>query len=801
MSEVITKPNQPSQEASSQEPYHQPEKFVGQKEMEKFSKTVVYKALAQNIDQLRQQGANQENRGFANYMRILGIERTERLQDLWELKNILTDYKDLDLPSVLESEVGIAAGHIDEFKNNFKDSFDDAWQDYFPPGTYSEKEYSKVTPINDRQELLFKNSIIHKVAQVAQEFGVKLPSYKVLSNYADYIIQRQAENLDPAIRNQNYIEDYELLTFLNGSNNEITIARQNLEEAYNLPSAEREDESDGLLVAPEKQPESVIKTSKSTQNKGERGTKIENADDIYRNSIFVDQLFEKIDYNAFLEQSNSKQEFVASIKSEQNWILSKFVYAKQKELESKGYTARVEIKCYPSGYSDITIKAGKIGKNGKEQKYEVQLQTQKTLLNKEKETPENDIRKDILVSIINANSAFLESVFSKMKEEKKYKIQQTVENIYGKILREKDLSLEALTEEEKSARLEIVTKIVKDKILEINPEFQPKNPQNYANLAQSLLDNFDAMTASLARSQAWFAPGATIENKDDVDEMLRNIQKLAREEAENKILENTRITNDFNNPFNQELINREVATTMAKYKSKAKSAIELPPQNPFGESLKPTTRTFLWHPKQNKILLLQKLPTSKAGNAVELPGGKIEKEDLMADGKMIPLEEQNLQNPNYVEAVKESGVRELQEEIGWNSEAKWTENYPDRDFGDVNTNGYFSYANPTKKPATPTMVNLVSVELPNQPFGMEIGALEEDNHNSKFAKWVSVEDFIDAQKTGFINIGGELLELNGNARLSAEAMWELNAQAKSREAIIVERKENYRQRLEALKMS
>jgi hypothetical protein len=85
--------------------------------------------------------------------------------------------------------------------------------------------------------------------------------------------------------------------------------------------------------------------------------------------------------------------------------------------------------------------------------------------------------------------------------------------------------------------------------------------------------------------------------------------------------------------------------------------------------------------------------------------------------------------------------------------------------------------------------------------------MPEDKHNPRFAKWVTVEQIIVAQATGFMTIGNQTFPLNGNLRLSPQAMWELNAQAKSREDMIKERRANWRannpyfERLEALRNS
>jgi hypothetical protein len=787
MLERITKSPQPSQNRDSKESFGQPEKFPGQKEMEKFSKTVVYKALSQNINQLRQQGANQENRGFANYMRILGIERAERVKNLWEVNSIITDYNDTKLPSVLGKETNKIVGFYD---------------DLYAQAPELEDNYLKqFVAQNDYKSWSVQENLIARVQEVASLFGIKPPSFEVLTSFANYVCERQNPDLDRQIRLENYIQDYPFLTFLNGSNNEVAIARQKLENDLNAPSYEK-DESVGILSTP-KQPESGVKTSRSTETKISRGGKIEEFYDLYRDSIFVDQLFEKIDYNDFLEKSGSNEEFVQNVKSEKNLIASKFIYETQKKLEKDGYQTKIAIKCYPSGYSDISIYTTKVDEKGNKQKSEVQIQTNQTVLNKEKETPENNVRKEILQSIYKQNSVFLESVFDNfVGENKKYQIQKAIETIFGKMI--------GVNKPDPQD----VVKIIGKEVVKINPEFKAENSDSYASLAQSLLDNFDAMTASLARSQSWFSEGSFIQNKNDVDEMMSNIEKLARESAENEILQGTKVQNDptaskylLETRDNQAIVKNQVAQTMKKYESRAKAAIELPAKTPFGENLKPTARAIFWHPKENKVLLLQKLPISKAPNALEFPGGKIEEEDLMINDEVIPLEEQNLLNPKYREAAEKAALRELREEVGWNSEGKWTKKYPDRSFGGVQLNGAFSYANETKIPPTPTIVNLASVELSNEPFGMEIGTMPEDKHNPRFAKWVTVEQIIVAQATGFMTIGNQTFPLNGNLRLSPQAMWELNAQAKSREDMIKERREDWRannpyfERLEALRNS
>ena len=385
----------------------------------------------------------------------------------------------------------------------------------------------------------------------------------------------------------------------------------------------------------------------------------------------------------------------------------------------------------------------------------------------------------------------MENVFGKFEGENiKYQVEKLVDTIFVEMIGINNPSLEGFT------------LIIKKQISEVSPEFETQNQENYSALvnalAESMLGRLDEMEKSLARSQAWFSDGSFIQNKKDVDEMMSNIEKLAKEGAENEILQGTKVQND----DSQAIIKNQVAETMKKYDPRVKPIIELSAQTPFGEHLKPTARAIVY--SDGKVLVLQKDDSSKFPKALEFPGGKIEKEDLMVDGKTIPLEEQNLQNLDYKKAAEQAAIRELLEETGQNSGEKYVGMTIDK----VKVLGSSSYVNPKKDGIpTPTMVNWVFVKLANKPLGMQFGTIPEDNHNERYAKWVTVKELIAAQNTGFITIGNEILPLNGNLRFSLSDMWNLHKEAKDQEKDDADRRKNWRennenyQRLQALKAS
>lgn len=667
----------------------------------------------------------------------LGVFRAERYRMLAEIDDRISDVSNFDtaslypkpekyrrktlkLPTVFEGE---AVATVKDLRKTFN-------QKKYPKNTYGLGDITaKYAVQNGRFSFNEKPSVSEKeinLEALVSYLKGKLSllgysdeeEYANLKNVAVVLYDLVLDpNIDENIALENYKKYYEYFILLGEHNNEVELLSKS---GSNNENGNGNGEDDLGFVTPS-QPESSVKTSASLFTKVGRGTPIEKISDIFRTTVLVDKIFEDIDVNVIMENSQSEEEYMKKLRTEKRRIFGYFYDQKLAEYESLGYklAPAPSVKIYDSGYVDGSIYLEKIDSNGNVHKFEVQLQSEATLKAKEKETAENNKRKSLQ-----------EEAYSMMKS--LYDVVPLPPPKFRKFIEK--LFLTKTVDSDKQFEE------IKRQIKKLNPEFEVDfdSRKSLRNLAEFTFAHRNVMKQSLRRSKIWFAQESFLQTKADIEELRRFMPRYGQ--------------------------------TLDARVSDQK--IDLSDINPNFSEIKQTTRVVVI--KDGKILLLYKAPGSKRGLSLELPGGGVDKSEI----EKVDPALRDIHSLEFQQMVNGSAFRELEEETGINAQNIFNMNQVKNNIVSYSQIYPYSYTNPTNN--VPTDVNLVIVNIPKtQDLNIQTGRLSGDNHLPDRYEWVAVEDYLRTVQEGGIYVDGDFIPYNGNTLPPEKILWKIKQQSKT----------------------
>jgi hypothetical protein len=637
-------------------------------------------------------------------MRLLGRERERRVQEMWEIQKKLSCFdeegtkfksnkENLILPNTFEKEITqtIEKLKAEFLKNNFQ----------LPAKNKSET-----------QKIIMKISVITNLKRLLPIFKINDEEINQLVNHL-YNLLEESQTLD------DYIRNYSFFALLGDHNNEI---------GFKEGTVDVEEENGNTFTLPKKGLETSIKQVTSVNKKTMQGVEIKDMKDLYRFTILVDDLFEDIDYIEILNDSNSKEDYTEGIKQQKIERFGAYLKEKISFYKEQGYGVNVDIKVYESGYSDATITLSKKNNAGRIEKYEIQLQTKQTLEHKEKETKENDIRKDIISEIYQTGDKVFDCIAKINKNDLGFKIRKYIESLFfagsdhqitdftsitneTNSLSGNPIRTKPDTEENPSSITEdsFIGEVVKNLENQVLESKVLENQENLTKICHEIAVKLSElrlkMLQSLARSKIWYSQGSFVQTGED-------IQKI------------------------KEFVGECEECIESKIKKSDKDFSQINPE--FGKDYNETLRVILFNEK-GYVLLVKKTQESKNPGALQLPGGNIV-------GLGWVLEEAKAQI-----SKKLKGFRNLT-------------------FGE--SCGSFCYLNnnPEDDKNSPTIVSII----PGEVRGIITANTNPEHKVEENVHEVPWDEFIRGCITGYLKIGEREFRLNRNSRLPAGALFELN---------------------------
>jgi|GEM_PF-7061417 len=488
---------------------------------------------------------------------VLGKQRKERILELNQISQVLGDFEPQRLGDL---------NYCKEAKNNivplrFQHKFQPDYIDVRPLTSTCQKEiggiidklrdfntWSKLL-IDDRQMSFDPNRDGFFFIEMAIEWAIEEFLKKELTpeqleqlhrftpDLGVYLYERLIDpNLSKKEAYKNYLEDYYLWAILGNHNNEIALK---LKE-QSAPNNFTEQDVEYLLddETPFNPSETVAKDSQSAEKKLKRENRSQDVHDYFRSTQLIDGLFDCINLEKILEMASTDSscggDFEAQLelaekllKEERISILAIYLKTKFAELEALGFEIddnSCSVKSTLTGYSDLTLKIKKKYKKEDGQDdykfYEIQLQTETTLNNKKQETPENNLRKELLDNIYDKHAVFIGD-FKRDDIDK------------NKILIQKLVLIEADSQDE-------FKQYAKAKIkMELGDEvFESLESGHLDAFLTSVFNIRPSFRASIARSRQIFGIGSFLNTKADYNSLVKQLGEYGKKLSGKKIAEN-----------------------------------------------------------------------------------------------------------------------------------------------------------------------------------------------------------------------------------------------------------------------
>lgn len=488
---------------------------------------------------------------------VLGKQRKERILELNQISQVLGNFEPQRLGD--PNYCKIAKNNIVPLR--FQHEFQPDYIDVRPLTSTCEKEIGGIVDklrdfntwskllIEDRQMSFDPNRDGFFFIEMAIEWAIEkflkeeLTSQQLeqlqrfIPDLGVYLYQRLIDpNLSKKEAYNNYLQDYYLWAILGNHNNEIALKLKEESTPNNFSDRDEEDVIDD--ETPFNPSETVAKDSRSAEKKLKRENRSQDVHDYIRSTQMINGLFDSINLTKILETASNdpscggdfeNQLLLAErlLKQERISILAIYLQQKFSELETLGFEIddqSCSVKSTLTGYSDLTLKFKKKYKNDDNKDdyryYEIQFQTETTLNNKKQETPENNLRKDLLDGIYDKHAAFISDFNHDDVDKNKILIQKLVL-----------IDADSPTEFNALAKAKI-KKELEDQVFE-----SLDNTQLDAFIT-SIFNTRPSFRASIARSRQIFGVGSFLSTKADCNSLVSQLGEYGTKLSGEKIAEN-----------------------------------------------------------------------------------------------------------------------------------------------------------------------------------------------------------------------------------------------------------------------